>query len=105
MKRERLAQKAKSGATPAISQAVPLVVMRPEIPDHLRQQVMQATFVALFTVQVDGSAEVAMLQSTGNRTLDDLAMQAARQWRFKPATENGQFVESYLRLEIEFNVT
>lgn len=104
MKPGRLGRKAKHAATPAVSQAVPLVVVQPEVPAHLRGTAMRATFMALFTVHVDGSAEVRMLQSSGNNTLDDLAMQAARQWRFKPATENGQFVESYLRLEIEFNV-
>jgi TonB family protein len=100
----KTARKESQRATPAVSQAVPLIVVQPEIPAHLKGKAMQATFMALFTVRIDGSAEVRMLQSSGNETLDDLAMAAARQWRFKPATEDGQYVESYLRLQIEFNV-
>ena len=104
MKLGGMARKSQRRATSAVTPAAPLVVVQPEIPEHLRGEAMRATFMALFTVHVDGSAGVSMVQSSGNKTLDHLAMQAARQWRFKPATENGQFVESYLRLEIEFNV-
>jgi len=104
MKPGRFLRRMPARGAPVILQAVPLVIVQPEIPRHLRQQAMRAEFHALFTVHIDGSADVSAVKSTGNSELDDLALQAARQWRFHPATRNGQFVESYLRLQIEFKV-
>lgn len=104
MKLGRFLRRMPARGAPVIAQAVPLIIVQPEIPRHLRQQAMQAVFHALFKVHIDGSASVKTVKSSGNSELDALALQAARQWRFHPATRNGQFVESYLRLQIEFKV-
>ena len=90
---------------PELTAARPLSQPKPSIPDELRDANLNATFRALFTVHADGSADVKMTSSTGNSTLDQLALDAARQWTFQPATEDGQPVESYLRLAVEFEVS
>lgn len=89
---------------PAVTPAVLLLAVPPEIPSRLRTEALQASFTAVFTVHADGSADVQTVRSTGNAELDRLALAAARQWRFAPATCGGEPVESYLRLEIEFQV-
>ena len=59
-----------------------------------------------FVVGPDGMPiRVTVSQSTGNNELDRIALDAAKQWRFKPATRDGQPVESRVRLHIEFQVS
>ena len=90
---------------PALTAAVPLAQPRPDIPDDLRDADLSAVFEGLFTVHFDGTASVRMNNSTGNAALDRLALEAARRWTFRPATRDGQPVESYLRLRVEFSVS
>ncbi len=85
--------------------AVPVSKPEPALPDDLRESDLNASFEALFTVHADGTAAVKMVSGTGNAALDALALDAARHWTFRPATRDGQPVESYLRLRIEFEVS
>ena len=89
---------------PAIVAAVPLSRPQPTIPDELRDGDLNTAFEGLFTVHADGTASVKTVFSTGNAALDALALEAAQRWTFRPATRDGQPVESYLRLKIEFQV-
>lgn len=79
---------------------------KPTIPDDLRSDTLDKTFVAEFTVGEDGTPmQVKAVQSTGNDELDRLALEAAKKWRFKPATRDGQPVVGKVRLFIEFQVS
>ena len=90
---------------PVLTAAAPVAQPRPAIPDELRDSDLNAAFEGLFTVRADGTATVKMVSSTGNPTLDGLALDAARRWTFRPATRDGQPVESFLRLRVEFDVS
>ena len=90
---------------PVVTAAAPLEQPRPAIPDDLRDTDLNADFEGLFTVHPDGTASVKMVSSTGNPSLDTLALETARRWTFRPATKDGQPIESYLRLKIEFEVS
>ncbi len=89
---------------PTLRAAVPLSQPQPEIPDDLRGTELNTTFEGVFRVHADGTATVKTVAGTGNPTLDALALDAARRWKFRPATRDGEPVESYLRLKIEFDV-
>jgi TonB family protein len=89
---------------PVVTAAAPLEQPHPAIPDDLRDTDLNADFEGLFTVHPDGTASVKMVSSTGNSSLDTLALNAARHWTFRAATKDGQPIESYLRLKIEFEV-
>ncbi len=79
---------------------------KPSIPDDLRNEALDKTFIAEFTVGEDGAPmEVRAVQSTGNDELDRRALDAAKKWRFKPATRDGQPVVGKVRLFIEFQVS
>ncbi len=91
---------------PVYTDAVPTSSPQPSIPDDLRSEAMDSTFVAEFTVGADGTpTQVKVAQSTGNDELDRIALDAAKQWKFKPATRDGQPIESRVRLHIEFQVS
>ena len=90
---------------------VPVIVVaavvsepKPVIPDDYSSGTTPSAFRALFKVHPDGSATVSKLASSGDPQLDALAMDAAKKWTFKPATEDGKPVESYLRLTIDFEL-
>lgn len=90
---------------PVYADAVAVDTPKPTIPDTLRADSLDATTVAEFTVGADGKAtSVQLVKSAGNAELDSLAVDAARRWRFRPATRDGQPVESVIRLHIEFEV-
>ena len=78
---------------------------QPVIPDDLRAEPLEKNFIALFTVGSDGKpTDIKTVQSTGNSELDAIALKTAKQWRFKPASLDGQGVESKVKLTIEFRV-
>ena len=78
---------------------------KPTIPDDLRSEDFDKSCVVEFMVGADGKpVTVKIAQSTDVKELDRLALEAARQWRFKPATRDGEPIESRVRLHIEFQV-
>ncbi len=90
---------------PLVAQAVPLSEPRPTLPDDISYDDIHGSFGALFTVHADGTAGVKMQSSTGNSRLDGLALESARRWTFRPATRDGQPIESFLRLQVEFEAS
>lgn len=88
------------------AEPIPSQSPKPAIPDDLRSDALDKTVVAEFTVGPDGTpSNVKITQSTGNDALDRIALDTAKQWRFKPATRDGQPIESRVRLHIEFQVS
>jgi protein TonB len=95
-------------AEPVYTEAEPMGGQQPQptIPDDLRLDALDKTCVVEFVVGPDGRpTSVRIASSTNVAELDRLALDAARQWRFKPATRDGQPVESRVRLHIEFQVS
>lgn len=79
---------------------------QPTIPDDLRSDALDRMCVVEFVVGPDGvPTAVRIATSTDIQQLDRLALDAARKWRFRPATRDGQPVESRVRLHIEFQVS
>jgi protein TonB len=96
---------APAARTPVYADAIPTDSPKPYIPDALRSEALDATTIAEFTVGADGMpTTVRLAKSSGNSDLDAIALEAARRWRFRPATRDGQPVESLVRLHIEFEV-
>lgn len=78
---------------------------QPVLPEDIAYDDIHSSFRALFTIHADGSTEVKMISSTGNNRLDNIALEAARQWKFRPAALDGKPVLSYQRLEVQFYPT
>ena len=76
--------------------------VEPQIPADFADENLPASFRAVFHVHADGKTTVEPSATTGDKTLDQLALDAARRWTFRPATEDGKPVDSYLRLTVNF---
>ena len=78
---------------------------KPVIPEDLLTENLDRSCVVDFIVGADGKpVSVKIAKSTDVQELDRLALQAANRWRFKPATRDGEPVESRVKLHIEFQV-
>jgi protein TonB len=91
---------------PVFSGATVIDAPKATIPDDLRRDALDKTVVTELTVTPDGSVtDVKVIQSAGNDELDRIAMETARQYRFKPAERDGTPIETRIRLHIEFQVS
>jgi protein TonB len=79
--------------------------MQPRYPPQAIRQRHEGTVTLLILVAVDGSVkDIKVDVSSGYRELDRAAMDAARHWRFNPTIRNGQKVEGYARVPVNFNL-
>jgi protein TonB len=77
----------------------------PVIPDDLRTEPFEKTLVVEADVSPAGLPEnVHIVDSTGNKELDGVGMDTAKQYRFKPATLGDSPVEGHVRFRIIFKV-
>ena len=91
--------------TPVMVSAEPLDQPSPEIPDDLRAEALDKSTVVMISVSPSGSAsDVSVVSSSGVSELDDLALRAARRWKFRPATRDGEPVAGHVRLHVRFKV-
>ncbi len=90
---------------PVYREVEPTYQPEPVIPDDLRQEALDKTCVVELTVAANGNVTQATVsQTSGNRQLDDLALKAAKTWRFRPASIDGEATEGKVRLTVEFKV-
>lgn len=76
----------------------------PEIPDDLRQETFKTHVLVRFTIHADGSFTSSLLTSSGNADIDRLVSSALKQWRWKPALQDGKAVEKTKRFSYEIEV-
>lgn len=63
---------------------VPVAVVEPSIPREMRNDAIDARVQLSFTVQQDGTVASPSITSGNNRRLNKAAIDAIKQWRFKP---------------------
>jgi len=80
--------------------ALAIYALRPEYPLQAQRNRLSGSGVALLEVdKCTGYVTSArMLQSMGHKILDDVALKAFRQWRFKPGTA------SQIKIPINYTV-
>ncbi len=76
----------------------------PEIPDDLREDVIDAEAIARFTVSYDGTAAVTLEKATSNPRLNQVLLDTLRQWKFSPAIKNGVAIDSSFEVRIPISV-
>ena len=84
----------------------PLLVERtePDYTDEARIASHEGSVLLQADVDSEGSARNIVVIRNLGLGLDEQAIQAVRQWRFRPARHNGQRVACRVRLEIAFGL-
>lgn len=83
-----------AGSTPA-----------PRYPPQAFRRGERGVVVVLAAIGPDGvPTSVSLAQSSGSRLLDRAALDAVRNWRFRPAMANGRPTTGNVAIPIEFNL-
>lgn len=93
-----------SGSTAGLTPPVVIYQVHPDFSEEARKAKYQGT--VLVTVEVDASGKprnARVVQSVG-MGLDERAVQAVLQWRFKPGRFNGRPVAVPARIEVNFRL-
>jgi periplasmic protein TonB len=86
--------------------SAPTVIYRvePEYSEEARRARYQGTVVLQAIIRRDGKVDLIHLVRSLGFGLDQNAMEALRQWRFRPAMKDGMPVDSTLNIEVRFNL-
>jgi protein TonB len=78
---------------------------QPRYPDAARREGVEGVVLVKALVQPDGGiGAVEVERSSGHAVLDQAAVQAIRDWRFRPAERNGARVEAWVVVSIHFKI-
>jgi TonB family protein len=76
----------------------------PAYPEEARRAKYQAWVVLWLVVDAEGSPRQIRVQQTAGMGLDEQAIESVKQWRFEPATKNGQPVPVRVNVEVNFRL-
>jgi TonB family protein len=90
-------------STPGIS--VPTVIRRiePKYTTEARQARAVGTVILQAVVQTDGTADILKVVKPLPYGLTESALEAIRQWKFRPAMRNGKEIPITINIEVAFN--
>ena len=83
--------------------AEPVRLVQPVYPTQAFVRKIQGTVWLEILIDVDGSVVRATV-TNGIKELDEAAVAAVRQWRFKPAMKDGRPVPSLARAPVQFSI-
>src|SRR5262249_29472235 len=84
---------------PTIAQKV-----NPQYSIDARPLRIQGTVVLSATINPDGTVTINQVVRALGFGLDESAIAAVRQWRFRPSMRNGEAVATNLNIEVNFNL-
>lgn len=87
-----------------VSQPVILSQPQPEYSDDARKARVEGTVELLIVVRTDGSVQVDSVRKNLGYGLDQKAIEAVRQWRFRPSRKDGQPVPVYVIVLVNFSL-
>lgn len=88
---------------PEVASAYLIRRVEPQYPEEARRQHIQGPVVIETLVSKDGIVRAAKVTS-GQSDLAAAALEAVRQWRFKPYLQNGKAVEFETRVTVNFTL-
>lgn len=88
----------------AVSAPTLLSKVEPEYSDEARQAKHQGRVLLDVVVGVDGRATDIQVRGRLGMGLDERAVEAVRQWRFKPGTKDGKAVPVMASVEVSFRL-
>jgi TonB family protein len=99
-------QDAHAPSTPGLTEAKAIRTVPPTYTSEAMRAKVQGSVEVEIVVGMDGVVERARVTRSLDREhgLDAQALRAVRQWYFTPATLNGQAVETWMRLTLDFRL-
>lgn len=89
----------------ALTQARVRDTPRPEYPENARREGREGRVLLRVLVDDQGRSKLVEINSSsGSDALDRAAAEAIKHWRFHPARQGDQPIESWLRIPIEFRL-
>lgn len=83
--------------------AAPVARVQPAYPADAARVKAEGSVVVKVDVGVNGMpTNVTLAKRSGERALDEAALEAVRQWRFEPAIRNGKPVASTVEVPVDF---
>lgn len=90
---------------PADREVEPIARVQPDYPVAAARIQEEGTVLVRVEVDADGRpADVSVARRSGSRDLDRAALDAVRQWRFRPAMRGGKAVASVAEVPVEFTL-
>jgi protein TonB len=90
---------------PPSTDAYQLTNTKPSYPKWARERRLQGTVLLKVLVKANGTVgELKIEKSSGVKALDSAALKAVSSWRFQPATQDGQAIDEWYDLPIEFGM-
>ena len=78
--------------------------VEPEFSEEARKAKYQGEVVLSIEIAADGTPRILRVVSGPGLGLDEKAVEAVRQWRFKPAYRDGRPVDSTAMVEVHFHL-
>jgi len=83
---------------------VPIKKVAPIYPESARRAGIEGTVWMNVWVDERGNVSKAQIQRSDNKVLNQAAIDAAMQWKFKPAQENGHSVKAWVTIPFKFKL-
>jgi TonB family protein len=91
-------------ATPGVVRPVLVRQVRPDYPEAARALRQQGVLVVTAVIDTDGSVQELRVVHSSSPLFEEPALQAIRQWRYRPGTLSGRAVRVLLTVEIGFSL-
>jgi periplasmic protein TonB len=87
-----------------VKEPIEISRVKPQYPEAARKARMQGVVILEAIITKDGNVESVRVLRGLNPLLDNAAMRAVQQWKYKPATFNGRAVPVYLTVTVTFTL-
>ena len=82
---------------------VPVRTRPPEYPSQLKRDGVSGMVVVNVVIEADGSVADVEIRKSTNSEFDAPALEAVKNWRFKPAKKDGNAIRSKVALPLKFS--
>ena len=87
-----------------VSPPVPIYKVEPEFTEAARKAKYQGVVLVQIVVDADGHVKDPRVVKAVGLGLDEKALEAVRQWKFKPGMKDGRAVPVYAQIEVTFRL-
>jgi TonB family protein len=91
-------------ATPGVQPPSLLYKKGAAYPDEARRAKYQGSVILAVVVDASGKVDQVRVQRSLGLGLDESAIEAVKQWRFKPASQDGKFVGTQVWVQVSYRL-